>query len=181
MAYQSSLSVELFSALGKGMVVHVVTAVISAACSIPGAVEDGELSVIALILLGTALMLEFVMCIPYLAIIISTKKCLKYSAFHQAYVSFFLFIVIVLILSSAAFQAASSATEIDTVVKKVFGWISTVLILIHAVSTFTFYIRICLYVFNDNKPAAPSNNAAHQSNSQQSGDTGVQADKSVNT
>jgi len=109
--------------IGKGVVAHVGTALLSLGFSVLFAATAGEVTgLISAILLGAALILEFPMCIPYCAVIISSKRCMKYSAFHTFYVSMFLLIVTLLNIASVVLLAISTATQTDTVGQKVLIW-----------------------------------------------------------
>jgi len=137
-------------------VAHVGTALLSVGLSIPFAVTGGEVSgtgLISGILLGAALILEFPMCIPYCAVIISSKRCMKYSAFHATYVSIFLLIITLLNIVSVVLLAISTATQTDAVGQKVYGGIVTFLIFVHAVTTLGFHLLLCTSVFLETKPA----------------------------
>jgi len=142
--------------VGKGVLWYVGTALLSLALSVPFAATAGELSgtaLISAIMLGAALVLEILMCMPYCAIIISSKRCLKYNAFHATYVAIFLLIITLLNIASAVLLAISTATQTDTVGQKVFGGISTIVIFVHAVTTLIFHLLLCWPVLLETKPS----------------------------
>jgi len=92
------------------------------------------------------------MCIPYCAILISSKRCLKYNSFHATYVAIFLLIITLLNIASVVLSGISTATQTDTVGQKVFGGISTFMIFSHALTTLSFHLQLCLHVL-ETEPA----------------------------
>lgn len=142
--------------LSKGVLWHVGNALLSLSLSVPFAATAGELSgtgLISAIMLGAALALEIPMCMPYCAIIISSKRCLKYNSFHATYVAIFLLIITLLNIASVVLSGISTATQTDTIGQKVFGGISTFVIFSHAVITLSFHLLLCSHVLLETKPA----------------------------